>query len=244
MKEYGVFLGINENEAYKLDPYKLVVIVPSEFTSSTITNLHDKVKTIYGYLNIGSLEVYRPYYERFKDLTLGVYEDWPDEYWIDVSASSWHDFIINELAISYLELGFDGFFIDNTDVYYEYNNEQIFNGLKYILLGLKNLNTTLIINGGDIFVSECLEDNIATSLFNGVNQETVFTRIDLENNTYHAQFESEANYFKEYLNNVKNADLSVYLLEYKAINSLSKTIDAYCKENSFNWYNTPSLELT
>lgn len=115
MKEYGVFLGINENEAYKLDPYKLVVIVPSEFTSSTITNLHDKVKTIYGYLNIGSLEVYRPYYERFKDLTLGVYEDWPDEYWIDVSASSWQDFIINELAISYLELGFDGLG-DNTAI--------------------------------------------------------------------------------------------------------------------------------
>ncbi len=70
--KYGVFLGINEEESYKLNNYDIVVIDPSEFSSQKIKELKAKNKKVYGYLNIGPIEEYRPYFSKFKDLFLGT----------------------------------------------------------------------------------------------------------------------------------------------------------------------------
>ena len=81
------------------------------------------------------------------------------------------------------------------------------------------------------------------SLFDGTNQETVFTKIDFTNQTYGQQAEEETEYFQEYLSKAKEHGLSVYLLEYRADRTLSKRIDAYCSENGFLWYNADGIEL-
>ncbi len=44
------------------------------------------------------MENYRPYYDDYRDLCLGTYENWPDESWVDVSSEKWQTFIIYELA--------------------------------------------------------------------------------------------------------------------------------------------------
>jgi uncharacterized protein (TIGR01370 family) len=241
IKPYGVFLGINGNEYDKLKEYRLVVIEPSEFTSEQIKQLHAEGKKVYGYLNIGAVEEYRPYFNRFKKLFLGVYEDWPDERWINAAAPAWQNFIVNELGRQYSDMGFDGFFLDNADVYYNFKTEAIYQGLCAILQGLKNYNMKLVINGGDTFVTRCINEN--KYLFDAVNQETVFTSINFETGTYGAQTAEETTYFKEYLAKVKNSGLSVYLLEYAADHTLSKKIDAYCTENAFIWYNAKNMDL-
>lgn len=243
LKEYGVFLGINEDESGKLEQYKLVVIEPSEFSVQRIQQLQADGKKVYGYLNIGSLEEYRPYYDRFKHLSLGVYKDWPDERWIDVSASEWQSFLIDELSKQYADMGLDGFFLDNADIYYISETEDIYRGLCTILTGLKKYNIPLIINGGDAFVSKSIEEGTARTLFDGVNQETVFTKINFDNHTYGAQDEEETEYFKDYLAEVKDSGLTVYLLEYGASQALAQKIDDYCNVNGFIWYNAKSLEL-
>ena len=241
--DYGVFLGINEDEADRLKLYQLVVIEPSEFSVEKIKQLHSAGKIIYGYLNIGSIEVYRLYYSRFEELFLGIYQDWPDEKWIDVSSSLWQDFIVNDLARQYVALGLDGLFLDNADVYYNYPQEEIYQGLCSILKGLKKYDITLIINGGDLFVSRCIEENIAFLLFDGINQETVFTCIDFENDSFGLQTEEETTYFKNYLEKAKENGLSVYLLEYGANRKLAKEIEQYCSDNGFSWYNAEDLDL-
>ena len=242
-QKYGVFLGINGDEFSKLSQYDIVVIEPSEFSAKQVEKLHASGKTVYGYLNIGSIEKYRPYYGRFKKVTLDVYEDWPDERWVNVASSEWQNFIINELGKQYADMGFDGLFLDNIDVYYQYPREDIFQGLRTILQGLRKYNLELIINGGDTFVSKCMDKGIAQSLFDGVNQETVFTSIDFDDESYGVQEKEETDYFKEYLSRIKNYGLSVYLLEYGADQNLSNKINAYCLENGFIWYNAKDLEL-
>ena len=241
--DYSVFLGINEDEVAKLKPYSVVVIEPSEFSIETINSLHAEGKTVYGYLNIGAVEEYRSYFDRFQDLYLGVYEDWPDERWVNVASSIWQDFVVDELGKQYADKGLDGLFLDNADVYYEYKTDGIFNGLCAILEGLKKYNLTLIINGGDTFVKRCIKERKVKSLFDGVNQETVFTSINFDNNTYGVQAAEETLYFQDYLMEVKAQGLKVYLLEYGANKELEKKIDAYCKENGFIWYNAKGLEL-
>lgn len=241
--DYGVFLGIDSDEIQKLDRYSIVVIEPSSFTSEQIQILHNEGKTVYGYLNVGAVEEYRPYYDRFNNLYLGIYEDWPDERWVNVASPSFQSFIIDSLGKEYAELGLDGFFIDNADIYYHFPEDDIYQGLCTIMKGLKRYGIPLYINGGDTFVSRCMKENIALSLFDGINQETVFTSIDFENHTYSKQDKKETEYFKDYLSKVKNYGLSVYLLEYGANHNLSKEIDAYCIENNFLWYNAKGLEL-
>lgn len=240
---YGVFLGINGEEIHSMDNYSLVVIEPSEFSQAQISQLKTEGKTVYGYINIGALEEYRPYFSDFSYLSLGVYENWQDERWIDVSNSKWQNFIIEELGKKYVSLGLDGFFADNADVYYHYNNEDIFNGLCNILTGLKQYKLPIVINGGDTFVSDCMDNGTALSLFDSINQETVFTSINFDNNTYGIQEKAETDYYKEYLANVKNYGLSVFLLEYHANPILSIKIERYCDENNFLWYNAKGLEL-
>ena len=140
------------------------------------------------------------------------------------------------IAVSYTHLdvykrqGLDGFFLDNTDIYYQYPKEEIYQGLKAILTGLKQYSLPLILNGGDTFVQKSIEDGSALSLFDGVNQECVFTKIDFSKPSYLSQDKETKAYYEEYLEKAKTAGLSVYLTEYQADSSLSKEIDRYCKE--------------
>ena len=78
-KYYGVFIGISKEDGMKLNNYKVLVLEPTEFNKDDIKKLHEKNKKIYAYLNIGSLENYRPYYDEYKDKTLSSYENWEDE---------------------------------------------------------------------------------------------------------------------------------------------------------------------
>ena len=246
-KDYGVFIGADNIN--KIKGYNVVVVEPASIDVSSVELLHKTNEKIYAYLNIGSLENYRPYFNEFKEKTLGLYENWEDEYWVDVSDVAWQNLIVDKLGRDIVDKGFDGFFIDNCDVYYYYPTEEIFNGLSSILQGLRSLNMTkkykidIIINGGDTFVSRCIENKTATELFDGVNQECVFTDIDFENKTYKEKDESDRGYFKEYLSNVKKHRLKVYLIEYGANSKLIKEIKNYCNENGFHWYNARGLDL-
>lgn len=243
LNEYGVFIGIEAEDIKRLDSYKTVVIEPSLFDKALIERLHQNGKTVYGYLNIGSLENYRSYYKDFKRLALGRYENWDDEEWIDVSDKDWQEFISLKIAKEYADKGIDGFFIDNADVYYHYNQPEIFEGLCAILKNLKTYNLTIIINGGDSFVSECISKNIHGSLFDAVNQESVFTKIDFENMKYYEQDKDTLKYFLEYLELVKDNGIKVYLLEYGADKATAKKINSYCRENGFLWYNAENIFL-
>lgn len=243
-REYGVFLGIDGSEADRLKGYDIVVIEPSGFSANQIDELHADGTTVYGYLNIGALEEWRPYHDRFQDATLGAYEDWPDERWMDATSPAWQEFIVNELGKEYANLGLDGFFLDNADVYHHYPADASFEGLLAILEGLKaNHGLPLIVNGGDDFVSRCIDEGVAANLIDEVNQETVFTSIDFERKTYGERSEEERAYWQEYLAEAKASGLSVYLLEYGADQELAKRIDAYCRKNGFLWYDARDLEL-
>ncbi len=243
VKEYGVFLGINREDISCLEKYDTVVIEPSEFMKEDIEALHQTEKTVYAYLNAGSIEEYRPYYQEFESLTLDVYDSWPDERWVDVSSELWQEFLISRLGGEIADMGFDGFFIDNCDVYAEYETDSFFEGLCNILDGLKQYDLSLLINGGDVFVSRAIDEGLAKDLMDGVNQETVFTGIDFDAGSYSRQTEEETKYFTDYLEKVRTEGLEVYLLEYRADEELAEEIEAYCTENGFHWYNASSLEL-
>ena len=176
-------LGMDSTGVNKLLDYQNVAIEIEEFKKSDIDKLKENNISIYAYLSVGSLENYRPYYDEFKQYTFQEYENWEDEKWIDVSISSWQE-KLNELATSFKNLGADGLFLDNFDVYYyaleisEEFGEKNYQGCHQILENLSKTGLKLLINSGTDFLERLDKEN--DPLINEIDwyaQECVFSNI-------------------------------------------------------------------
>ena len=220
----------------KMKKYKLLVIDAQNYSAKEIKALKDAGHTVYSYLNIGSVESNRRYYNKFKSLRLKTYENWEDEYWVDVSKSRWRNFVIKNLAASMVKKGVDGFWVDNTDVY-EYNKKsRIYKGLVKILTRLRKYDKDVVLNGGDQFVTPLIK-NGKKKLIDGVVQEEVTTRITSYGG--HGSFSSQRkdwqHYYERYFKRVKKAGLSVGVLEYTRSSSKRSKIKSYCKKRKLNY---------
>ena len=134
---------------------------------TTVKKLKKKGKTVYSYLNAGALETYRSYYNTYKKYTLGAFENREDERWVNVSKKPWQKFIGTTLAGKLVRKGVDGFFVDNCDVYYQYKKSKIYNGLNAIMKRLRKFKKTVLINGGDAYVTKLTTDG-KKNLIDGV----------------------------------------------------------------------------
>lgn len=241
--DYGVFLNADASSLKQLKNYDLIVIDAQYFTKSDIELLHQNGTKVYTYLNIGSIENFREYYTTYEKLTIGRYEHWDEEKWVDVADPDWQKFM-EQLSQELFEKGVDGFFIDNCDVYYYAPRESIFEGLTAILQNIMTFDKAVIINGGDTYVTEYSErygaiDHIMT----GVNQESVWSAIDFDKGTFYEQTKETRDYYCKYLEACQADGMDVYLLEYTTDKKLIQKIKKYCNEHDFHFYVSNSLEL-
>ena len=242
--EYGVFLGADPDDISDMEAYKKIVIDAQYFSKSQISKLKKSGHTVYSYINLGSVEEFRSYFDTYKKFSLGVYENWEDERWVDVSQKEWQDFIVKDIAKKLIDKGVDGLFVDNCDVYYNFCEEKIFNGVTAILKGFKKYGTYVIINGGDTYVKEYAErNNSIDAVMDAVNQETVFSAINWDTETFTKNSSSERKYFQNYCKLVSDHGKDVYLLEYTTSSSLIKSIKSYCEENDYTYYASSTLDL-
>lgn len=242
--EYGVFLGAEPEDISQMEPYRIIVLDAQYYSKEQIDGLKDSGHTVYSYINIGSVEDFRPYYDKYEPLTLGEYENWEEERWVDVSSGEWQSFVLDELAPGILEKDVDGFFADNCDVYYNFPSDEIFDGTAAILKGLKDTGAYVSINGGDRFVTE-YTDRYGTlnGVMDAVNQETIFSKIEWDSGTFSSNPDEEREYFQDYAERVAGYGKDVYLLEYTTDKKLIKKIAAYCDEKGFKYYAADKLEL-
>ena len=241
--DYGVFLNADASSLEQLKKYDLIVIDAQYFNKSDIELLHQNGTRVYTYLNIGSIENFREYYTTYEKLTIGRYEHWDEEKWVDVADPDWQKFM-EQLSQELFEKGVDGFFIDNCDVYYYAPRESIFEGLTAILQNIMTFDKAVIINGGDTYVTEYSErygaiDHIMT----GVNQESVWSAIDFDKGTFYEQTKETRDYYCNYLEACQADGMDVYLLEYTTDKKLIQKIKKYCNEHDFHFYISNSLEL-
>ncbi|MCI5935834.1 MAG: endo alpha-1,4 polygalactosaminidase [Lachnospiraceae bacterium] len=242
-KSYGVFLNADASDLKKISAYQTIVIDAQLFSKKDIAYLKNKGCTVYSYLNIGSLENFRSYYDAYRKWTLGFYENWEEERWMNVSESAWQRFLIS-LEEQLLEKEIDGFFVDNCDVYYEYQTDAIYEGLSAILQHLMTYKKAVIINGGDTFVMKYQKRNGSLQdIMTGVNQECVWSKINFKTGKFQSQSKYDREYFRNYIETCDRMGLDVYLLEYTTQKSLKKKIVKYCKKRDFQYYIADSLEL-
>lgn len=242
-EEYGVYIGANPEDLLEKDLPKTIVIDAQYYSSNEISQLKEDGHIVYTYLNLGSIESFRDYYNEYEDITLGAYENWDDEQWVDVSQAKWQDFVL-EMADDLLDKGVDGFFIDNCDVYYNYPTDEIFDGVSAILRKLNGRDTYVLINGGDYFVTEYYNryDSL-DAILDGVNQETVYTAIDWENDNFTVNEEDEREYFLSYLELVMDDGKDGYALEYTNDEDIKKEAIKLADSYGYHIYVSDSLEL-
>lgn len=241
--DYGVFLNADASSLERFKRYDLIVIDAQYFTKKDIESLHQNGTKVYTYLNIGSVENFREYYKTYEKFTIGKYEHWDEEKWVDVSVPAWQKFI-EQLSKKLFEKGVDGFFIDNCDVYYYAPRKSIFEGLTAILQNIMTLKKAVIINGGDTYVTKYRERYGAVDhIMTGVNQESVWSGIDFDKGTFNEQTRETREYYSKYLEACKADGMEVYLLEYTTDEKLIQKIKKYCKEKNFHFYISNSLEL-
>ena len=241
---FGVFIGAGPEALQKILEYDTVVIDAQYFTAEQIKEIHSVGHKVYSYINAGSLEDFRPYYQEYEQYTLGAYEHWDEERWVDVSVQAWQDFVLKSLAPDILGKGVDGLFVDNADVYYMYQSPEIFDGLEIILKGLQSMDTYVVINGGDTFVTEYMDHGGKfCDIADAVNQESVFGRIEWDENRFSENDPDERAYFQEYVEKVAADGGDIYLLEYTTDSKLIKQIKAYCRKHHFRYYISTTLEL-
>ena len=212
---YGVFINSEPEDLNKMTGYDVVVIDAYYFGKQDIQKIRDNgCKKIYSYLNVGSLEEFRDYYKSCEKYTVGNYENWEEEKWIDITAKEWQEQVIaNAGQIS--QKGVDGFFLDNFDVYYEYQTEDVYTSLISILQQLGRYEKEIVINGGDVFVTKYLSDGEKEGkLFDAVNQEDVYTEYDFDDERYTLQNESVRKYYEDYLRQVSSCGYEVFVIEY------------------------------
>ena len=241
--DYGVFLNADASSLERFKKYDLIVIDAQYFTKKDIESLHQNGTKVYTYLNIGSVENFREYYKTYEKFTIGKYEHWDEEKWVDVSVPAWQKFI-EQLSKKLFEKGVDGFFIDNCDVYYYAPRKSIFEGLTAILQNIMTLKKAVIINGGDTYVTKYREHYGAVDhIMTGVNQESVWSGIDFDKGTFNEQTRETREYYSKYLEACKADGMEVYLLEYTTDEKLIQKIKKYCKDKNFHFYISNSLEL-
>ena len=247
-ESYGVFLGVDAT-TFSMDlfeGYDMVVVDAQELRSDQLAQLHATGHTVYSYLNVGSIEESRSYFDDYSDCCLDRYENWPEEFWVDVTRPEWQKLVTEELTDRILDADpqIDGLFLDNLDIYAHVRESkkirtapaQVFEALCSILESYRSQDLPVLINGADVFVTELLDQG-REDLILGVNQETVFSSIlDYDRDRFGKQSREEREYFTDYLDRCIRAGLEVFLLEYTTDPDVEVEILEYCAEEGFRCY--------
>ena len=122
--------------------------------------------------------------------------------------------------------------------------KDIFDGLTVILKKIRAMGKPVVVNGGDIYVTAYQSRyGSAADIMTGVNQESVWSRIDFTTKTFHTQKKTEREYFCQYLQACKADGMDVYLLEYTTDHKLIRRIKKYFRKKKYDYYIADSLEL-
>ena len=247
--DYGAFLGRSGNDISNFKGYKYISIELDEFTHTNIQRFVTRGQNIFAYLNIGSLETYRDYYDDFKDDTFKDYDNWPNERWIDVTNSSWQNLMV-ELATRFKSDGAYGVYLDNVDVYTIAKEEgkdyaSFGDSIKSIISRINEAGVKVMINGGAEYLDDMndQDDNVFDSIW-AYHQEEVFSLIsDYDKNVFSTQSNEDKEYYQEIASMMKEKGKEVFFLEYTTDDSLKETIKNYCDPKAYHYYISSTVEL-
>ena len=132
----------------------IIAIEPEDYSAAEVAALKQHAKVL-AYLSVGSVSDERSYYKALKPYTLRKLDDWPHERYLDLRHPQVRDWI-QKRARDLKRMGFDGFWLDNLDVYEEYRSTDMFNAMTLTLHAIKALGGYVMVNGGMIYLTDMM----------------------------------------------------------------------------------------
>jgi len=221
-------------EPKDVSPGTLLAIEPEDYTKAEIAALKAKGAFLLGYLSAGSVSDERNYYKTLKDYVLDSLPDWPHEKYLDLRRTAARDWCVAR-AKEIKAQGFDGWWIDNLDVYEEYKSSAMYEAITSVLTNIKALGGYVMVNGGMEYLQKAMDTDsghAGLSNVDGVTQEEVFSLITNYKGTgeFGSQGSQDSSEYQSHLVRCIRHKLQAFLLEYTKDNVLKLRIQAFCTE--------------
>jgi len=171
--------GLGPQTRRRLGAYDLAVVDGDTPTHRQVEALRAHGTTVLAYLSVGTVEPYRAWYARARR-NHWLLERWPDwnEWYADVAAPGFRALITNE-ARRYLAKGFDGLFLDNTDMVDTHPAQ---------VSGMRQLVTTLdaLVGPRGLLMAQNGDDSVAAIAphLDGWNREDLTSTFDRDRGGY------------------------------------------------------------
>jgi uncharacterized protein (TIGR01370 family) len=172
--------GGADGVASRYAPFDLVVADGEEATAAQISALRAEGKVVLAYLSVGTVEKWRSWYPKLKRFRLQAWKDWKDEWFAKAKAKRYRRVILRRVAPSTLDKGFDGLFLDNTDMIETHHGQA--RGMRRLIRGL----STLVDERGALLFTQNGFDVMGPVLqyFDGWNREDVTWTYDFDHRRY------------------------------------------------------------
>ena len=223
----------------------IIVVEPEDYEKDEIKAIKEKGYKVLAYLSVGTIEKERSWWKKYSKFKLDQLPDWPKEYYIDVRKTDWRKFLVTR-AEDLLEGGYDGWWLDNIDVYSEYKSKAMFTAIAAVFQKLKAMEGYVMVNGG----SEWLDDAIdrkekLTKYINGYTQEEVFSLIKdySGKGKFGKQKEDDRKYYQSLIKKAVKRKVQCFLLEYTRDNKLKTTIKNWCSTAKVSYYIASDVNL-
>jgi len=145
---------------------------------------------VLAYLSVGTIEKWRGWYPRLKPYRLTAWRDWKDEWYADASKAGYRDELVAIAGDEILDKGFDGLFLDNTDMVESRSHRKQRNGMGELVADLDELvdagGRLLFTQNGAPGMLEGYGDAVDPLIghFDGWNREDVTWTYDFDRRKY------------------------------------------------------------
>ncbi|MBC7460628.1 MAG: endo alpha-1,4 polygalactosaminidase [Thermoleophilia bacterium] len=180
---FGIGDGmLDGNIAKRFAGYDLVIVDGDLVTAHQIAALHATGAVVLGYLDVGTIESGRPWYHDVEQYRMELWDDW-GEWYADVRQPGFQRVIAGKVAPQMLAKGFDGLFLDNTDMVEGHPAQR--GGMRRLV---RLLARQVHSRDGVLFAQNGAESVAAIApLLDGWNREDVTSTYDFDTHRYIAQ---------------------------------------------------------
>lgn len=199
-----------------LKRYSLVVVDGEETLPAQIAELKSAGVKVLGYLSVGTIERGRFWFPKAKRYRLEYWANW-DEWYADLSQNGFRRLILQGLAPRFLAKGFDGLFLDNTDMIREHRAQR--RGMRRLIGKL----SARVHRQGNLLFAQNGEDVIGPSLryLDGWNRESVTSTWNFKLERYELLPQQQVEENLTALLRIAQAGLLVLTTDYTAANDLN-----------------------
>ncbi len=201
--------------------YDMLVLDGQGASAAQVRALHAAGKVVLAYLDVGTIEPDRPWYASLKRYRLDYWPAW-GEWYANLSAAGFRNAIAARIAPRILAKGFDGLFLDNTDMVETHRRQAA--GMRRLVARLSRL----VHARGGALLSQNGEDLIGPLLryYDGWNREDVSYTYSFRTRRYVSQPASEVAEALAALRRVRSQGLLTLATDYTAAGDASASAAA------------------